>query len=378
MKVLVINSGSSSVKYKLFESHKVVVSGHIDGIGLDRCLHIVNDKKTKEKIKDHHHAIQSCLAIIIEYCDLLDIDVVGHRVVHGGEFYKKAVLIDQKVIDNIKKLADLAPLHNPPNLEGILACKKLMANTKQVAVFDTAFHSTIPKKAFLYAIPYEYYEKYKIRKYGFHGTSHKYIASKAKEILGKNCNLITCHLGNGASITAIRKGESIDTSMGFTPLQGLIMGTRSGDVDPGVVSFLVKKTGEDVNKILWELNHESGLKGICKMSDVRSIYKKSKRGKKAQLALDMFCYRIVEYIGAYAAVLGKVDAIVFTAGIGENAHYVRSKVCDYLSDLGVVVDNKKNKKNELIISAEDSKVEVLVIPTNEELQIAKEAIELVG
>ncbi len=377
MKVLVINSGSSSVRYKLFDSKEVIVNGHVDGIGLDRCLHIVNGKKKKEKIEDHHHAIQCCVEVIIDYCRLDEINVVGHRVVHGGEFYKKATLINDKVIENIKELADLAPLHNPPNLEGIMACRKLMPHTKQVAVFDTAFHSTIPKEAYLYGIPYEYYKRYRIRKYGFHGTSHKYVANKADKIIGKGKNIITCHLGNGASITAVKDGKSIDTSMGFTPLQGLIMGTRSGDIDAGVVSFLADKTGNDVNKIVWSLNHESGLKGICGLSDLRSVFKKSKKDNKAKLALDMFCYRIVEYVGAYTGVLGSVDAIVFTGGIGENAYYVRSKVCEYLTGLGVVIDEKKNKKNEVNISAENSKVEVLVIPTNEELQIAKEAVELI-
>lgn len=379
MKVLVLNSGSSSLKYKLFEmpERKVFLKGHIDGIGLETCKHLVNNESMDVSVKDHKNAVKLCLDMLSAVCEPNEIKVIGHRVVHGGEYFDKAAIIYDKVIKKIEELKDLAPLHNPPNLQGILACKDLFKNALQVAVFDTSFHNSIPEKAFLYGIPYDFYKKYKIRKYGFHGTSHKYVANKANEILKKNLKVITCHLGNGSSICAVRDNKSVDTSMGFTPLQGLIMGTRSGDIDAEIVPFLMEKTGADAKKVLWTLNHSSGLKGICGNSDVRTIHDNALKGdKKAKLALDMFCYRISEYIGAYEVVLEGADAIVFTAGIGENADFVREKVCNQLRCLGVKIDPDKNKRHSNVISTDDSKIAVLVIPTNEELQIAYESFEL--
>ena len=379
MKILIINSGSSSVKYKLLEmpDRKTLLKGHIDGIGLPTCMHIINDEINNISVENHHKAVELCLETVKRICDLAEIQAIGHRVVHGGEYFSKAALINEEVISKIEELKELAPLHNPPNLEGIYACKKLLPDVKQYAVFDTAFHHTIPRKAFLYGIPYEYYEKYKIRKYGFHGTSHKYVANRANELLKKNLRIITCHLGNGSSITAVKDMKSVDTTMGFTPLQGLIMGTRSGDIDAEVVGYLMEKTGGDVKKVLWNLNHISGLKGICGYSDVRTIKEKAEQGNDmAKLALDMFVYRVVHYIGAYDAILEGADAIVFTAGIGENAEFIREAVCDKLYSIGVEIDREKNKRNATIISKPSSKLYVLVIPTNEEEQIAFECMQL--
>ena len=380
MKILVLNSGSSSLKYKLFEmpARKQLIKGHVDGIGLPTCIYIVNDDIRNVFVENHHKAVEVCLETLKSICDLSDIQAVGHWVVHGGEYFTKAAFIDEYTIGKIEELKDLAPLHNPPNLEGIYACKKLLPNVKQVAVFDTAFHHTIPKKAFLYGIPYEYYEKYKIRKYGFHGTSHKYVANRANEILKKNLRSITCHLGNGASITAVKDIKSMDTTMGFTPLQGLMMGTRSGDIDAEIVAFLMEKTHADARKVIWNLNHISGLKGICGYSDVRTIHEKAMNGDEmARLALDMFVYRIVHYIGAYDAILEGADAIVFTAGIGENADFIREVVCEKLKFIGVEIDKGKNKRHETIISTSKSDIKVMVIPTNEEEQIAYECMEFV-
>ncbi len=379
MKILVLNSGSSSLKYKLFEmpEREVLVHGHVDGIGLETCKYIVGDDVREIQVKNHDQAVEVGLETIREVCNPDDIEVIGHRVVHGADYFDKATLINEEVIEKIASLKDMAPLHNPPNLAGIHACRRLFPNAKQVAVFDTAFHESIPKKAFMYAIPYKYYEKFKIRKYGFHGISHKYVANRANEILKDNLKTITCHLGNGSSVCAVKHMESIETSMGLTPLQGLIMGTRSGDVDPEIVAFLVEKTDYNVRKVIWDLNHIAGLKGICGDSDVRTIHQRAEKGdEKAQLALDMFSYRLVNYIGSYNTVLEGADAIVFTAGIGENAWYIREKVCDKLSHLGVEIDDAKNMSNEVVISTPDSKISVLVIPTNEELQIAHECYQL--
>lgn len=380
MKVLVLNSGSSSLKYKLFEmpAGQVLVNGHVDGIGLDTCKYIVNEKEKAIACKDHHRAVELCMDTLKEICNLQEIGVIGHRVVHGGEYFNSAVMIDEGVIKKIEELKDLAPLHNPPNLQGIYACQKLLPEVRQVAVFDTAFHHTIPKKAFLYGIPYEYYKKYQIRRYGFHGTSHKFVANRANELLQRNLRSITCHLGNGSSLAAVKDMKSLDTTMGFTPLEGLIMGTRSGDINAEVVTHLMDKTGNDAKQIIWQLNHLSGLKGISGESDVRTIHKNASGGDEmAKLALDMFVYRLTNYIGAYNCILGGADAIIFTAGIGENAWFIREKVCEALGHLGVELDSEKNRANELVISKPGSRIAVLVIPTNEELQIASECMRLV-
>jgi len=379
MRVLVLNSGSSSLKYKLYEmpGAKVLIKGHVDGIGLPTCMHIVDGDINNTSVEDHHMAVELCMSTVGEVCDVHTIDGIAHRVVHGGEEFGSATLIDDSVVAKIEALKELAPLHNPANLEGIYACQKLLPDTRQVAVFDTAFHSTIPKEAYLYGIPYEYYEKYKIRKYGFHGTSHKYVAKEARKLLKKDSTLITCHLGNGASIAAIKNMKSVDTTMGFTPLQGLIMGTRSGDIDAGVVPFLMDKGGFDAKKVIWLLNHESGLKGVCGYSDVRTIHEKAGHGdSRAKLALNMFIYRIVHYIGAYDTILNGAKGIVFTAGIGENADFLREMICDKLKFLGVRIDKSKNQSKAKVISTRNSAITVMVIPTDEERQIALESMDV--
>jgi acetate kinase len=380
MKVLVINSGSSSIKFQYMDvagnNEAVLLKGMIDCIGFKGCSVKLGGKTESCTIKNHEEGIE----FILSHIPKKDVEVVGHRVVHGAEKYIKPVVITDDVIKDIEEFSCLAPLHNPANLAGINACKKLLPEIPQVAVFDTAFHSTMPKEAFLYAIPYSYYEKKKVRKYGFHGTSHEYIMLEAVKLLGKEkVNIISCHLGNGSSICAIKDNKSIDTSMGFTPTSGVIMGTRSGDVDPGLVTELEKKenlTADQMEKIL---NKDSGLLGITGTNDMRTIWENSKNGdetskNKANLAMDMLAYSIVKYVGAYAAALGRVDAIVFTGGLGENAFYIRKKVIDYLEPMGVLLDHLKNERNEKIISRSVSSIKVLVIPTNEELMIAKEAV----
>lgn len=376
MNILVLNSGSSSVKFQLlsFPSQKLIVKGDVDGIGLDSCTVFVDGVTIKKKFKNHTDSLTYILDLLKKY----SIDLIGHRVVHGGEYFSKATKITASVIKKIDNLSELAPLHNPANLAGILACKKLLPKVSQVAVFDTAFHQTIPKVAYLYALPIDYYTKYKIRKYGFHGTSHKYVMLEASKLLKKkNPSLLTCHLGNGSSITAIKKGKSINTSMGFTPLQGLIMGTRCGDLDPGIIPFLQEKTHYTSQEIELILNKKSGLLGIDGFSDMRTIYKKSLKGNKlCTLAIEMLAYDIVKYLGSYWAITGPIDAIVFTGGIGEHAYYLRKKVIDAFKHFGVKLDVSANKKNSVLISKKDSKVKVFLIPTNEELMIAKESYEL--
>jgi len=389
MNILVINSGSSSLKYRLIEMPKqrTLIKGHIDSIGQDRCVFKfnINGKKHERKIlvKDHLEAVMIALKslkkerVIKSYNEIA---AVGHRVVHGGEYYKEPTIIDDKVIENIKKLSELAPLHNPPNLSGILACQKILPHTKQVAVFDTAFHQTIPDYAFMYGIPYEFYSKYGIRKYGFHGTSHKYLSQQAAKILGREQNkTITCHLGNGSSITAIKNGKSIDTTMGFTPLDGLMMGTRPGMMDPEIPIFLMKKKHYTLEQIEEILNNHSGILGITNSTkDMRDIWVMVKKGdEKAELVLEMLAYKISFYIGGYTMSLNGLDCVVFSGGIGENAWYVRERVLKKLTYLGIKFDKEYNKKNEVIISTDDSKVKVLVIPTNEELEIAKEVQQLI-
>lgn len=390
MKILVLNSGSSSLKYKLFDmnTEQALISGHVDGIGLDRCLVKIkvgdNEEEKKELVKDHVDAVMLAFKslkqkkIIKNYNE---IDALGHRVVHGGEKYSKPTLIDEKVIKEIERLFDLAPLHNPPNLAGILACRKMLPKTPQVAVFDTAFHQTMPPEAYLYGLPYNLYEKYKIRKYGFHGTSHKYVSEQAIKLLGKReSRIITCHLGNGASLTAIKNGKSIDTTMGFTPMDGLVMGTRVGEMDSDIPLYLIKDKGFKLSEVEDILNKKSGLLGISGLTqDVRDLRKASLKGnKRAKLALSLFAFRIAFFIGGYIALLGGLDALVFSAGIGEHAWHVRRDICRYLSSFGVELDEKLNKKNvAVIVSKPSSKVKVYVIPTNEELQIARETQELI-
>lgn len=396
MDILVINCGSSSLKYQLIdmEGEKVLAKGLVERIGIEgsRIKHEpINAEKVviEEPIQDHKKALKMVVEAIVSkehgvIESMNQITAVGHRVVHGGEDFSKSVIITDKVMEALEKNIELAPLHNPPNIIGIEACKAIMPDVPMVAVFDTAFHQTIPEENYIYAIPYEYYEKYKIRRYGFHGTSHKYVAFRTAEILGrdlKDLNIVTCHLGNGASITAIKSGVSIDTSMGFTPLEGLAMGTRSGNIDPAIIPFLMKKENMSCDEVNDVLNKESGVLGISGISsDFRDLEDEADKGnKRAQLALNIFANRVNKYIAAYIAELGRVDAIVFTAGVGENSPLIRKMVCDGLDFIGVMIEDELNdvKGKERIISSEDSKVKVLIVPTNEELMIARETMELV-
>ncbi len=396
MNVLVINAGSSSVKYKLFDmkNENTLAEGMVDRIGLEGSTlsHKPLNKqeiKLESNIPDYETALDGITKSLThrEYGvidDIKEIQAVGHRVVHGGEKISSSVLIDPDVEEIIRDCSVLAPLHNPPNLMGIRACKKLLSDTPQVAVFDTAFHRTIPEEAYLYAIPYRLYQQYSIRRYGFHGTSHRYVANMASKVIGKSLaelKMITCHLGNGCSITAIKDGKSIDTSMGFTPLEGLIMGTRSGDIDPAIVFYLIERVGLSVQEINSMLNRESGLLGLSGVSrDMRDILKSAQEGnKRASITIDSFVYRIRKYIGAYATSMRGLDAIVFTAGIGENSAKIRAMTCERLEFLGVKIDDKRNARNDKdsIISTDDSRVKVLVISTNEELMIARDTIAIV-
>jgi acetate kinase len=337
----------------------------------------------------HTEAVKMVLeALVNEKTGVLksldEIDAVGHRIVHGGEAFKQSVVITDEVLKSVEECNDLAPLHNPANIIGINACKELMPNVPMVGVFDTAFHANMPAKAYMYAVPYKYYEDYKVRRYGFHGTSHSYVSQRVADILGKpydNLKTIVCHLGNGASVSAVKDGVSVDTSMGLSPLEGLIMGTRSGDIDPSAIEFIAKKEGMDISQALNMLNKESGMLGLSGISsDFRDILAAIENGdEKAKIALEAFCYRVAKYVGAYAAAMNGVDAIAFTAGIGENNNYVRSKVCEYFGYLGVKIDEDANNNagDEAIISTPDSGVKVLVVATNEELAIARETEGLV-
>ncbi|HHW98017.1 MAG TPA: acetate kinase [Firmicutes bacterium] len=396
MKVLVINCGSSSLKYQVFdmETETVLAKGNVERIGIDNAFLKYRrgdeDSITVEaEIPNHEVAIQLVFdALTHESYGVLksvdEIEAVGHRVVHAGEKYASSVVINDDVMAALRECIDLAPLHNPPNIMGIEVAQKLMPNVKHVGVFDTAFHQTMPDYAYMYALPYELYEKYRVRRYGFHGTSHKYVSQRAAAILGRpieELKIITCHLGNGASVTAVNGGKSVDTSMGFTPLEGLIMGTRSGDVDPAVVTFIQEKeglSGEQVNNLL---NKKSGVLGISGVSsDFRSLEEASDAGNdRATLAMDMFAYRVRKYIGAYAAAMGGVDAIVFTAGLGENSAFMREKICAGLEFLGVKIDAEKNnvRGREVDFSAADAKVRTVLVPTNEELMIARDTVALV-
>lgn len=395
MKVLVVNCGSSSVKYQFVDmkTEKVLCKGLAERVGIEgsRLVHRVNaDKHVIEKpMKDHEEALKLILEVLLDpeigvIKDLSEISAVGHRVVHGAERFASSVLIDDEVMKVLEENVHLAPLHNPPNIMGIRAVQKLLPNVPNVGVFDTAFHQSMPKKAFLYPIPYEFYEKYRIRRYGFHGTSHRYVSRRAAEILSRDYydfKVITCHLGNGASIAAVRHGKSVDTSMGFTPLEGVVMGTRSGDIDPAIVIYMQQNLGLPVDKVYDTLNKKSGMLGLSQVSsDMRDIEEAAFSGNEmAQMALDIYVYRIAKYIGAYAAAMNGVDAIVFTAGVGENSPYVREKVCEYLGFLGVKLDKNLNqvKGTERVISTPDSKVAVLIVPTDEELVIARDTKQIV-
>ena len=395
MNVLVINCGSSSLKFQLInsESEAVLAKGLCERIGIDGRLTYQpagGEKNVSEKaMPTHTEAIQFVIDALTDadtgvVKSLDEIGAVGHRVVHGGEKFAKSVVVTPEVKAAIAECNDLAPLHNPANLIGIEACESLMPGTPQVVVFDTAFHQTMPEKAYMYGLPYEYYEKYKVRRYGFHGTSHSFVSKRVAEIVGKPYNAtktIVCHLGNGASVSAVLNGESVDTSMGLTPLEGLMMGTRSGDIDPAIMEFIAKKENLDIAGIMNVLNKKSGVEGVSGVSsDFRDLEAAAKAGnKRAELAIDVFAYRVAKYVGAYTAAMNGVDNIVFTAGIGENCALVRTKVCSYLGYLGITIDEEANGKRgeEIVISIPDSKVKVLVVPTNEELAIARETVALV-
>ena len=396
MNVLVINCGSSSLKFQLInsESEEVLAKGLCERIGIDGRLTYQpagGDKAVSDKaMPTHTEAIQFVIDALTDaetgvVKSLDEIGAVGHRVVHGGEKFANSVVITEDVLKAIEECNDLAPLHNPANLIGINACQKLMPNTPMVAVFDTAFHQTMPEKAYLYGLPYEYYEKYGVRRYGFHGTSHSFVSKHAAEFLGldlDNSKIIVAHLGNGASISAVLNGKCVDTSMGLTPLEGLVMGTSSGDMDPAIMEYLAKKEDLDIAGVMNVLNKKSGVFGLSKglSSDFRDLTDAMNGGNKyATAAVEVFCYRVAKYIGSYVAAMNGVDAIAFTAGIGENAYVVREKVCEYLGYLGLELNAEENKKRgeDLVISTADSKVKAAVIPTNEELAIARETVALV-
>ena len=396
MKVLVINCGSSSLKYQLIDSRseEVLAAGLCERIGIDgRMTHTPSSGNTVVKndpLPDHGAAIQAVLSALTDKAhgvisSLGEIGAVGHRLVHGGEKFAASVIINDEVIAEVEACNDLAPLHNPANLIGVRACRQIMPDVPMVGVFDTAFHQTMPPKAYLYGIPHQYYEEHKVRRYGFHGTSHNYVSQRVHhlaELDPDNSRVIVCHLGNGASVTAVKNGKSVDTSMGLTPLEGLIMGTRSGDLDPGVIEYIAKKEHMTLEEVLKVLNKESGVLGLSGVSsDFRDLAEAMEQGnEQAAVAVEAFCYRVAKHIGAYTAALNGVDAIVFTAGIGENAAHIRSMVCEYLGFLGITIDEEKNavRGKETEISTPDSKVSVFVIPTNEELAIARETAALLG
>ncbi len=397
MKILVINTGSSSLKYQFIDmaNEAVLAKGLCDRIGIENSYlkHTKgdNDAVVLEKpLPDHKTAIKEVINALTDskigvISSMDEISAIGHRIVHGGEKFHDSVIIDDEVMNAIRDCIDIAPLHNPPNIVGIEACRQIMPNIRMIAVFDTAFHQTMPQYAYLYALPYEIYEKYGIRKYGFHGTSHKYVAQRAAAMLGKpfeTLKLITCHLGNGASICAINKGRSMDTTMGFTPLQGLAMGTRSGSIDPQILTFLMDKENMSVKEINDYLNKKSGVLGISGVSsDFRDLHAAAEDGnERAQMAIQVFCYRVKKYIGEYMAVLNGADAVIFTAGVGENNSIVRRTVLEGLENMGIEVDWDKNaqKAQEMDISTPGSKVRVMVIPTNEELAIARETAKLIN
>ena len=396
MKILVLNCGSSSIKYALYDmdTKTVMTSGGAERVGLDGAfvkVKLANGEKRKvmHDIPEHTEGVKFIFSLLVDpeigvIKDLKEIDAVGHRTVHGGEKFNKSVRLTEEVLKVYEECNDLAPLHNPANLKGIRAVQELMPEMPQVGVFDTAFHQTMPKEAFMYALPYELYEKYGVRRYGFHGTSHRYVSQRVCEFLGVKAEgkkIITCHIGNGASIAAVKDGKCVDTSMGLTPLEGLIMGTRSGDVDGGALTFIEKKLGLDADGLSDLLNKKSGMLGITGVSsDMREIEKAYENGnERAKLAFDMYFYRIRKYIGAYAAAMDGCDIIVFTAGVGENQPSLREEVCKKLTYLGVEIDVEKNKNlrgKEALISTPESKVAVCVIPTDEELMIASDTMAL--
>jgi acetate kinase len=395
LKVLVLNSGSSSIKFELFEmpSEKREARGLLEKIGEEQSkltYNIGDSKKViDQKVADHGQGLRLIIDALTDgnnggLKDISEIGAVGHRVVHGGEAFSQTVLIDDKVQKAVEDHIQLAPLHNPPNLLGIKVARELLPKVPQVAVFDTAFHQTMPAPAYTYAIPYDLYETLRVRRYGFHGTSHRYVAARAAKMLGRKLeetNLITAHLGNGASMAAIRDGKSIDTTMGLTPLEGLIMGTRSGDMDPAIIPFLARVKDMPVAQIDNLLNKKSGILGISGLSnDMRTIEQAAQEGhERAALALDMYCYRIKKYVGAYTAAIGNVHALVFTAGVGENSDVVRERVVSNLGSIGYELDVEKNRGargKEIDVATKDSRVRILVIPTNEELMIAQDTYEL--
>lgn len=396
MKVLVLNCGSSSLKYQLvdMDNEPVLCKGLVERIGIEGSIlkhekdgmegkHIV-----EEPMKDHKDAIGHVLSAVADskvgaVKEMSEIDAVGHRIVHGGEKFASSAVLTNEVIAAIKDCSDLAPLHNPANLMGVEACKAILPDVPMVAVFDTAFHQTMPKKSFMYGLPHELYTKHGVRRYGFHGTSHLYVSQKAAEMLGKKpeeVKIITCHLGNGASITAVDGGKSVDTSMGLTPLEGLIMGTRCGDIDPAIIPFVMKKEGLDADGVDKLMNKESGVYGMTGISsDFRDIEDAAAEGNELAInALDAYAQRVKKYIGAYAAEMNGVDAIVFTAGLGENGISMREKICADMDFMGIKLDAEKNnvRGKDRVISADDSKVKVLLIPTNEELMIARDTLRL--
>ena len=396
MKILVINCGSSSLKYQLIDmtDENVLAKGLAERIGIEgsRIKHKPTGKEEVviEKPMDNHKVVLEIVlnALVDSNYGIIksmdEIGAVGHRVVHGGEKFSESVIIDDNVMQAIKDCIDLAPLHNPPNIVGIEACKELMPNTPMVAVFDTAFHQTMEADNYIYPIPYEFYEKYKIRRYGFHGTSHKYVSLRAAEILGKDIkdlNIVTCHLGNGSSVCAVQGGKSMDTSMGFTPLEGLAMGTRSGDIDPAIIPFIMDKEGMTFDEVNDMLNKKSGVLGISGISsDFRDLEIAMEEGnERAKLALDVFVNRVKKYVGAYVATMCRIDALVFTAGIGENSSYIREKVCEGLECLGIKIEPELNniRGKEAFLNKDLTAVNILVIPTNEELMIARDTKALI-
>jgi len=396
MKILVINCGSSSLKYQLInmENEECLALGLVERIGIEgsKLTQKANGEKyiIEEPMKDHTDAIRLVLGALVDGThgvikDLSEIGAVGHRIVHGGEKYAESVLVTDEVMKNLEECSKLAPLHNPANIIGINACKALMPNTPMVTVFDTAFHQTMPEVAYIYPLPYELYTEHSVRKYGFHGTSHKYVSAKAAEMMGKDIKdlkLITCHLGNGASVTAIQNGKSVETSMGFTPLEGIAMGTRCGSIDPAILTYVMKELDLTIDEANDLMNKKSGVLGISGVSsDFRDIETAAweEKNHRAQLALDIFSYKVKKFIGSYAAVMGGVDAIIFTAGLGENSPETREDVCNGLEFLGAVLDKSKNKVRgkAVELNTEDSKTKIFVIPTNEELVIARDTEALV-
>lgn len=396
MKILVVNCGSSSLKYQLYdmENETVMAKGLVERIGIDGSVltHRVEGRDkyiVQTPMKDHKDAIQLVLDTLTDkehgvISSPSEISAVGHRIVHGGEKYSSSVKIDADVMKELEEVSKLAPLHNPPSIIGINACMELMPETPMTAVFDTSFHQTMPPVAYMYALPYEMYETDAIRRYGFHGTSHKYVSLRAAEILGKDINelkMVTCHLGNGSSLTAVKEGKSVDTSMGFTPLAGLMMGTRTGDMDPAIVTYLMNEKGLSSKEVDTIMNKKSGVLGISGVSsDFRDIEAAAEKGnERAKLALDMFYYKVKRYIGSYSAAMGGIDVIVFTAGLGENSPDARIEILKGLEFLGFEIDTEKNnfRGEERVISKEGSKVQVLVVPTNEELMIARDTKELI-